>query len=190
MKRATKYKSIMKRSIKYFIYSLFTTALLSSCGNSESLQGYYVDHQESKGFISQDFPLSMIEIDKTHFTDAQEAAYNSVDKLNFLGFKISESNEDVYQTELKKVKAILSHNKYNDLMAFNDKGNKISVKYLGTDEEADEVILFGSSKEMGFAIVRVLGDDMSPEKMVTLIEALKGANIDESQVENIINFFK
>ena len=68
--------------------------------------------------------------------------------------------------------------------------NKIQVKYIGTDDEADEVILFGSSKELGFAIVRILGDDMSPDKMVTLINAMQNANLEEAQIERITNFFK
>ena len=43
---------------------------------------------------------------------------------------------------------------------------------------------------MGFGIVRILGDDMNPEKMVTLISAMQDANIGEGQIENIMNFFK
>ena len=43
---------------------------------------------------------------------------------------------------------------------------------------------------MGFGIVRILGDDMNPEKMVTLISALQNANIEEDQIGNIMNFFK
>lgn len=180
----------MKRTIKYFVYSICTAILLISCGNGESLQAYYVDHQETKGFISQDFPLSMIEVDKSGFTEKQKEAYTSVDKLNFIGYKVNDNNLETFNTELAKVKSILSNEKYNDLMEFSDRGNKISVKYLGTDDEADEVILFGSSPEMGFGIVRILGDDMSPDKIVTLIEAMQNADIDESQIDDIMNFFK
>lgn len=180
----------MKRTIKFFIYSLITAVTLTSCGNKGSLQSYYVDHQEAKDFISQDFPLSMIEIDKSSFTEDQKEAYNSVNKLNFLGFKVSKNNTEIFNAELRTIKTILNDEKYNDLMEFHDQGNKISVKYLGTEDEADEVILFGSSPDMGFGIVRILGDKMSPNKMVTLIEVMQNANIDESQVENIMNFFK
>lgn len=180
----------MQRTIKYFIYSLLAAVMLFSCGNGESLQRYYVDHQEAKDFISQDFPLSMIDIDKSGLTEKQKEAYNSVDKLNFLGFKVNDNNAETFNAELTKVKVILADAKYNDLMEFSDRGNKISVKYLGTDDEAEEIILFGSSEKMGFGIVRILGDDMSPDKMVTLIEALQHADIDKSQVENIMNFFK
>jgi len=52
------------------------------------LQRYYVDHQETNNFIAQDFPLSLIDIDTSLLNDVQQDAYNSVDKLNFLGFKV------------------------------------------------------------------------------------------------------
>ncbi len=180
----------MQRAVKYFIFTFFIAAFLLSCGNEVSLQRYYVENQENKNFITQDFPLSMIDIDKTQFTTEQIEAYNSVDKLNFLGYKVNETNSESYSAELAKVTSILSQNKYNDLMEFSDKGNKIEVKYIGDDDEADEVIVFGNSKELGFGIVRILGDNMNPEKMVTLINAMQKANIDEKQVENIMNFFK
>ena len=179
----------MQRTIKFLAYALFTTVILTSCGNNASLQTYYVDNQESKSFISQDIPLSMIEIDKSNFTEAQEEAYSSVDKLNFLGFKADDSNTETYNAELKKVNTILSDPKYNELMEFSDRGNKIYVKYIGTDDEADEVVVFGSAKDMGFGIVRILGNDMNPEKMVTLISAMQNANFEEGQIENIMNFF-
>ena len=180
----------MQRAIKYLAYTLLTAVIFTSCGDNVSLQRYYVDNQESKNFISQDLPLSLIEIDKSNFTEAQEEAYNSVDKLNFLGYKSNETDTEIYKAELEKVKTILSDSKYNDLMEFSDKGNKIYVKYIGTDEEADEVVVFGSAKDMGFGIVRILGDDMNPDKMVTLISAMQSANIEEGQIENIMNFFK
>src|SRR5690606_15897532 len=133
-------------------------------------------HQESKNFMTQDIPISMLKIDESKFNSEQKEAYNSVSRLNFLGFKANETNAETLKVELAKVKTILSNDKYNDLMEFSDRGNKIVVKYLG-DDEADEVIVFGSSKEMGFGIVRVLGDDMSPNKMVTLVSILQGANV-------------
>ncbi len=179
----------MQRTIKFILLTL-TTVFFISCGDSVSLQRYYVDNQESKNFIFQDVPLSMIKLDKTSFTEDQKEAYNSVNKLNFLGYKTSETNVETYKTELAKVKTILSDSKYNDLMEFSDKGNKIVVKYLGDDDEADEVVVFGSAEELGFGIVRILGNNMSPDKIATLVNAMQKANIDDSQIENIMNFFK
>ena len=180
----------MQRTIKYIIYTFLATVIFISCGDGLSLQRYYVDNQEAKNFITQDLPLSMIEIDKSTFTNEQKEAYESVNKLNFLGYKSNEENLETFNAELTKVKTILSNSKYNDLMEFNDKGNKIIVKYIGDDDEADEIVVLGSAQEMGFGIVRILGNDMNPEKMVTLIHAFQKANIEESQVQDIMSFFK
>lgn len=180
----------MQRAIKYIIGTFLTTAFLASCGDGVSLQRYYVDNQEAKNFISQDIPLSMLEIDKSNFNPEQLEAYNSVNKLNFLGYKSNKSNLDAYNIEIEKVKSILKDSKYNDLMEFSDKGNKVFVKYVGDGDQADEVIVFGTAKDMGFGIVRILGNDMNPDKMITLIGALQQANIGASQVQDIMNFFK
>lgn len=180
----------MLRTIKYTLCALFATVILTSCGDGVSLQRYYVDNQEAKNFITQDLPISMIKIDKSNFSEEQHEAYESVNKLNFLGYKSNKTEIATYNAEISKVKAILSDSKYNDLMEFSDKGNKVIVKYVGDEDEADEVVIFGSAKDMGFGIVRILGNDMNPEKMVTLISALQNANVEESQVQDIMNFFK
>lgn len=180
----------MNRTINYIIFTLLTTVFAVSCSSGPSLQRYFVDKQETKNFISQDLPLSLVEIDQTEFTEDQKEAYNSVSKLNFLGYKADENNTEELIAEIETVKTILRNTKYKDLMEFSDKGNKIVVKYIGTDDVSDEVILFGSSKDLGFAVVRVLGNDMSPDKMVTLVSAMQKANVDENQVQEIMNFFK
>lgn len=180
----------MKRIFNYIASIFLIASIFTSCNNGPTLQRYFVDSQESANFISQDVPLSMVKIDASAFTEEQKEAYNSVKRLNFLGYKANESNAATLQSEIEKVKTILSSDKYNDLMEFSDKGNKIVVKYIGDDDEADEVIIFGSAKELGFGVVRVLGNDMSPDKMVTLVSALKDANVDESNVQDIMNFFK
>ncbi len=180
----------MQRTINHILLAFIITAFFTSCNDGVSLQRYFVDNQETKNFISQDIPLSLIEIDKTEFTEEQKEAYNSVSKLNFLGYKADENNAEELKAEIETVKTILSDAKYKELMEFSDKGNKVVVKYIGNDEEADEVVVFGSSKEMGFAVVRILGDDMSPDKMVTLVSAMQKANVDENQIQDIMNFFK
>ncbi|MCF7568546.1 DUF4252 domain-containing protein [Sabulilitoribacter arenilitoris] len=180
----------MKRTVKHIIFVCLLAVVFVSCNDGKSLQTYFVDNQESSNFITQDIPISMVKIDDSKFTEEQKEAYESVKRLNFLGYKADETETEVYKAELAKVKTILSDKKYNDLMEFSDKGNKITVKYVGTDDEADEVIIFGSAKELGFGIVRVLGDDMNPDKMVTLVTAMQNANVDENQVQDIMNFFK
>ena len=179
----------MKRAVHHMLLGLFATAILVSCSNRPTLQTYFVDHQEAPNFISQDLPISMLNMDTSNFTEEQLDAFNSVKRLNFLAFKANENNTDSMNAEMVTVKEILKDKKYNDLIEFSDKGNKVIVKYIGTDEDADEVILFGNSKTLGFGIVRVLGNDMNPTKMGTLIASLNHADIDLNQFKDIKNFF-
>lgn len=180
----------MQIAIKYILLTLITALLLVSCNNGVSLQRYYVDNQESTNFTSVDLPVSIIKLDETKLTEEQKEAYSSVKRLNLLAYKYDDSNLAEFNTELEKVKTILKNKKYSDLIEFNDKSAKIIVKYLGDGDESDEFIVFASSKEMGFGIVRILGDNMSPEKMMTLADAMKNSNFDESQLDGIMGFFK
>ena len=180
----------MKRTVKTIFFTFITALLLVSCNNGPTLQRYFVDNQESGNFTAVDLPISIINLDESKLTEPQKEAYNSVKRLNFLGYKFDENNVETFNAELAKVKAILKDKKYNDLMEFNDKKAKIVVKYLGDDDNADEFVVFASSKDIGFGIVRVLGDHMSPEKMMTLADAMKNSDIDESQLSGIMNFFK
>ncbi|WP_242085128.1 DUF4252 domain-containing protein [Aestuariivivens sediminis] len=180
----------MKRTIKHIFSIVMVTVWLTSCDDGVSLQRYFVDNQESANFISQDLPLSMVKVDASKFNNDQMEAYRSVKRLNFLGFKAQEDNKERYDIELAKVKTILNNKKYNDLIEFSDKGNNIVVKYVGDDDEADEVIVFGNSKGIGFAIVRVLGNAMSPDKMITLASVLRDSNFEASQVGDLMNFFQ
>ncbi|EGV44030.1 DUF4252 domain-containing protein [Bizionia argentinensis JUB59] len=181
----------MKTAIKYTIFSLLAAISLASCNSGETLQTYFVDRQETIDFMSADIPTSIVIMDETTLTKEQKAAYKSVQRLNFLGYKTTESNLATYTTELAKVQTILSDVKYTELMEFNDSGNKIVIKYLGDDDSAEEIIVFASSKETGFGIVRVLGDSMRPEEMATLVSAIQNTNFeDSSQLKGIIDFFK
>ncbi|MEP1489645.1 MAG: DUF4252 domain-containing protein [Algibacter sp.] len=180
----------MQRTIKYIVCALLVSFTIVNCSSKPSLQRYFVDNQETKNFISQDLPLSMLNMDESKLDDTQREAFKSVKRLNFLGYKLDETNAETYNTELAKVKTILKDDQYNELIEFSDKGNKVLVKYLGNEEEADEVILLGSSKELGFAVVRILGDDMRPDKMYALVEAMQHTDFDKSQFEGIADFFK
>ncbi|MFS4483217.1 DUF4252 domain-containing protein [Hyunsoonleella sp. 2307UL5-6] len=178
----------MKRTVIVLSLALFLNLVFISCNSEPSLQRYFVDHQEQPGFIAQDLPISMVEIDKTEFTEAQQEAFKSVRRLNFLGFNVDDTNTVNYEAELSNVRSILKQEQYKDLMEFSDKGRKILVKYIGDEEEAEEVVVFGSAGNMGFAVVRILGDDMSPEKMMTLAEVLNKANVDETQLKEMLTF--
>ena len=75
-------------------------------------------------------------------------------------------------------------------MEFSSSGMKFRVNAIGDDETVDEILVLASSSDYGFGLLRVLGDDMNPEKMVALISKLQNADVDDSQLSGIMDFFK
>jgi hypothetical protein len=180
----------MTTSIKKLIAMLVLVATLTSCNQNQSLQVYFVDHELKPGFTTIDIPTSLLNIEVTNLTDEQKEAYKSIDKLNMLAFVVSEENKAEYEVELIKVKEILNNPKYQELMrGGNNTDGKFSVKFIGEEDRIDELIIFGNANDKGFAIIRVLGDDMSANKVVKLYSALDTASIDESQIIQFVDFF-
>ncbi|RIA10099.1 uncharacterized protein DUF4252 [Flavobacteriaceae bacterium MAR_2010_72] len=180
----------MTTSIKNLIMMILVTTILS-CNQNPSLQTYFVDNELKPGFTSIDIPTSFLNIDQTNLTEEQKDAYKSIDKLNMLAFVLSDKNKEEYQLELNKVKGILDNEKYEELMrGGNSTDGKFIIKFIGEEDSIDELILFGNANERGFAIIRVLGDDMSAKKIMKLYYALDTAQIDESQISQFADFFK
>lgn len=162
-----------------------------SCNQGETLQQYYIAKQDAPSFISIDIPTSLVSVDQATMTDVQKEAYNSVSKLNMLGYRLTEDNEAEYKEELAKVQSILKDDRYEELFrGGNSTDGRIVVKYIGTDSTIDELILFGSANDRGFAIVRVLGDNMEPAKIMKLGNVIKDATSQEGSVAEFMNFFK
>ena len=107
-----------------------------------------------------------------------------------LGYKLSDDNEEEYKAELAKVQTILKSDKYEDLFrGGNNTDGKIIVKYIGTDSTIDELIVLGTMNEKGFAVIRVLGDNMEPAKIMKLGEVVGQINSEENQIIDFLNFF-
>lgn len=160
---------------------LLLSLILFSCGdNKPSLQEYFVDKNQNPNFIALDIPTSILSVNKTSLSDPQKQAYESVKKLNVLAFKINQDNQAEYEKEKSLIKEILKDQQYQELMVLNSGEHRGVIKFLGSDQAIDEVIVFGSSDKKGFALVRVLGDNMKPENMMTLVEALENGTIDAS----------
>jgi hypothetical protein len=178
------------QSIKKAAMFLFIIATVFSCNNGLTLQTYYVDNELKPGFTSLDVPTSFLNIEETNLTEEQQEAYKSVDKLNMLAFMVSEDNKEEYQVELAKVKTIFEDAKYEELMrGGNSADGNFVVKFLGDADRLDELILFGNANNKGFAIVRVLGDDMNAGQLVQLAMSLENADIKDANVSELMDFF-
>lgn len=166
-------------------------ATFISCNQGPSLQTYYVDNELQPGFTSIDIPTSLLNIDETTLTEEQRKAYRSVDKLNMLGFVVNDGNKAQYEIELDKITEILKDPKYEELMRGGspDTG-KFIIKTLGNGEDVDELVLFGNANDKGFAVIRILGDDMNANKLMTLSTVLEKTDFSGSQFSQITDIFK
>ncbi|MCA0132238.1 DUF4252 domain-containing protein [Winogradskyella alexanderae] len=181
----------MTQSIKKLVVMLLLVTAFTGCNQGPTLQTYYVDNELQPGFSSFDVPASVINVEKVEMTDAQQVAYNSVDKLNVLTFVLNETNSDAYKIELEKVNSILKNPKYEELMRGSTAEGRFIVKFLGESEASiDELILFGSASDKGFAIARILGDNMNAGQLMQLGDVLQKANIEDSQLDGLTDFFK
>ncbi|HUH26824.1 DUF4252 domain-containing protein [Gelidibacter sp.] len=177
--------------IKNLAGMMLLVVTVYSCNQNQSLQRYYVDNQEQPNFLSIDVPLSMLNLDKEHLTQDQQEAYKSIQKLNMLAYKVTPDNTLEYEEEIAKVKNILDDSKYEELMrGGNPEDGTFIIKTLGKDDDIEEFILFGNMEKKGFAIVRVLGSDMNPNKIMSLTSALDKAKINDSQLSQFTEFFK
>ena len=168
--------------------SVFTTALLVlltfvSCNSEPSLQKYFVQNSDNKDFIVLDVSPSILNLEKTKLSAEQNEALKSFDKMNILAFKANDKNQVQVETETAKVKAILKNPKYQELMKFGSGKDGASVSYVGTDENIEEFVIFANRKENGFAVVRVLGKNMNPNNIMTLMSVLKKSKIDMEQLK-------
>jgi len=178
----------MKKAINY-IAILAISIMSVACGSEASLQKYYIDNQDNKNFLSIDIPTSIISLKDDVSPEAAEA-YKSLKKMNVLAFKKNESNGDEYEVEKKKVKAILKNDNFIELMRMNDKGRNVVVKYLGDDDVIDELIVYAADKTQGFALVRVLGDNMKPEQIAKLVKSIQDVDNGNFALKQLEGFIK
>ena len=178
--------------MKTKIFTLALTALLTlgSCNSEPTLQKYFVENSEKKDFIALDVSPSILNLEKTKLSAEQTEAVNSFEKMNIIAFKANESNQTQFETERNKVKAILKDPKYQELMKFGSGKEGASVSYVGSDDNIKEFVIFANKKENGFAVVRVLGEDMNPNNIITLMSVLQKSKIDMDQLKPLEGLLK
>lgn len=172
------------------IIGLFISLLLVACSSTQSLQEYYIDSSENPNFLSVDLPVSLLNLKKADLTGEEKEALESLNKMNVLAFKKDETNEAAYLTEKTKVKAILKNPEFNELMKMNTPYGKATIKYLGDDDAIDEVIIYGDSKEKGFVLVRVLGNDMNPAHLAKFLKAIEKSDYKGEGLDTIGEYLK
>ena len=74
-------------------------------------------------------------------------------------------------------------------MIFGSNKEEATLKYVGEEDAIDEIIVFASDDEKGFALFRLLGDNMEPAKMIKLMNAIEKGDVDVSKLTSIGKIF-
>lgn len=172
-----------------FIAFIFSLCLIS-CSNEPSIQKYFVENSGKKDFIALDVSPSIINIDKSKLTPDQQTALSSFEKMNILIFKSNEKNGALYQSETQKLGAILKDDTYQELMKIGSGKDGASVSFVGDENDIDEFIFFAKNEDNGFAVVRILGNDMNPNNIMNMIGILQIANVDMAQLKPLQDLIK
>jgi hypothetical protein len=178
----------MKNQIKTISLIVFTAMVFMACNNQPSIQEYYVEKQQNDNFIAIDLPASLLKMDENASAETKETMA-TIKKLNVLAFRINETNKEDFDSEYTQVKAILKGKKYNELMRMKHENINIIINYEGKEDAVDEFILFASDKDQGFALARILGDKMQPEKMIKIANDFKNIDKDDAAFAQLAEIF-
>ncbi len=170
--------------------TILLVLVLSSCSSRQSLQEYFVANSENPNFLSLDLPASLLNLEKVELSGSEREALNSLKKMNVLAFKKNDTNSDEFETEKAKVKAILAHEKFTELMKLKSGYGNGVIKYIGTDEVIDEVIVYGDNDDKGCMLIRILGKDMKPANLAKFMQAVQKSDYKGEGLSDIVDFFK
>jgi hypothetical protein len=173
-----------------FLTVFLTSLLLLSCDSKPTIQKYFVANSENKDFVALDISPTILNVDKTKLTAEQKKALESFDKMNVLVFKLDENNQPQYEVESQKITQILKDETYQQLMKVGSGKDGATISFVGDEDDIDEFVVFAKRKENGFAVVRILGNDMNPNNIMTMLSVLKESKIDTAQLAPLKDLLK
>ena len=175
--------------IKYILGIGLAALTLFSCSNKESLQRYIVDRQNDDSFLKIDIAASLLQTDSANLSQEEKDILKTIKKINVIAYPIEEGNVSAYEVKMKVLKTILDQDRYKTLMKYGSNKDGATLKYVGLEDAIDEIIVFVRDDEKGFALFRLLGDDMRPEQMIKLMTAIEKGDVDISKLNSIGKIF-
>lgn len=156
---------------------------LASCSSEPTLQKYFVEHQEKPNFTVLDLGQSVLKVSEDKLNADQKKALHTFKKINLLAYTAKDSSSAEYKTESEKVKTLLKGKKYQELMHFGSGKDGGSISYVGKDDAIDEFVIFANRKQNGFAVVRVVGENMTPNSILEMVGVLQQSNFNFEQLK-------
>ena len=175
---------------RYIVGTSLAAIALFGCSDGKSLQRYLVDKQDDDNFLKIDIAASLLQTDSSTLTQEEKDILATVKKINVVAYPIKDNNNENYDAERKQLKDIIGQEKYKTLMKYGSNKKGATLKYLGEEDAIDELIVFASDDERGFALFRLLGDDMKPDQMIKLMNSIDKGDMDVSALKSIGDLFE
>lgn len=162
---------------------------LMSCSNEKSLQKYLVEKQDDDKFMKIDLATSLLQAEGNTLSEDEKNILESVKKINVVAYPLSEGNTADYEAEKQNIAQLLSQDKYKTLIKMGSNTQGATLKYVGDEDAIDELIVLASDDTKGFAVFRLLGDNMSPADMIKLMTSIEKGDVDIKSLQSIGDLF-
>lgn len=171
--------------IRFLITTLTALAalLMASCSNEPTVQKYFVEKAEQKGFMAVDIAPSIIKTDKLKLNADEKKALDCLHHINVIFYKADSTNIQQVAKEQAEVKSLLKTDKYDELIKFNGFGGGGSINTKGEGEHLEEFVIFIHQKDNGVGVVRVTGEDMTPANVMTIAGLISKGGLDMDQMK-------
>lgn len=175
--------------VKYFMALLLGAMALISCSD-KSLQKYLVEKQDDDKFVKMDIAASLLQGRNNNFTQEEKDILSTIKKVNVVAYPIKDDDTADFEKERNELKDILDQEQYKELTRIKSDNWNATLKYSGEEDAIDEVIVFASDDKRGFAVFRLLGENMRPDQMLKLMKSAERGDLDVSQLEGFGEIFK
>lgn len=173
-----------------FIGVLILGATIFSACSEKSLQKYLVEKQDDDKFVKIDLATSLLQGKNSDFSEAEKDILKTIKKINIVAYPIKKGDTADFQKEKKELTDILDQERYKELTRFKSNSWDATLKYTGEEDALDEVIVFASDNRKGFAVFRLLGDNMRPDQMLQLMRAAERGEMDILKVGGFTEIFR
>lgn len=177
------------KTFRYLVLLAFAFGIVS-CESGKSLEKYYVTKSDNPDFMTIDIASSIIKADPKKMTVEQAGALERIEKLNVLMFKRNPGNLSDYKAEKDSLASILKSGKYDPLMKVGSGKNGASIYMKGKEEKTDEFVVNAYSEDTGFAVIRLLGDEMTMNDIMAVMSLLKQSDFDVEQLKPLQEMLK
>lgn len=170
---------------KLIVLGVAFLLLLLSCSNEQTLQKYFVEKSKDANFVALDVSPTLLQINLNELSEEEKISFKKFKIVNILALPQKEINAEKFSKEKASIDLILQNEKYQNLMKAGTGKNSFSLNYIGDDENIDEIIVYGNSKEAGLMVVRILGKKMQTQDLMNFVSIFKHSKMDLDQFQNL-----